>query len=250
MIDRSSGFKKVIAAVGQRPEQGASQNATRHYSEKFSKEVALWLREKIIQLDVGNQVLPPEGKVDTIYGIGNRGKSLDVGVLDIRRYLLLNISIKTFNFKDRQTNNYRHNYTGRFYELLGEDLDLRRSYSHATLVALILIPADSTDDSDPSSFAHAVRQFSKIAKKDRSAAELGFEFVFVGVHSPKGDIYFFDASNSPPRIGSPSKNAQLSINEMLAEVLTMVEERRALTETSPLPVYVPYNFSEPIDSDS
>ena len=120
-------FHRVISNTGARPNDAATQNTTRHYSETFSREVALWLRSKLISRNIGSNVLPPEGKVDTIYGIGNRGKSLDVAVLNDSRYLMLNISIKTFNFKDRATKNYRHNYTGRFYELLGEDLDLRRS---------------------------------------------------------------------------------------------------------------------------
>ena len=103
--------------------------------------------------------MTPEAKDPTVYG----GKSLDVGVVDSRGYLLLDFSIKTFSFKDNKTKNYRHNYTGRFYELLGEALDLRKSYKFATLVALVFLPEDSTSDSDPSSFAFAVRQFSKIA---------------------------------------------------------------------------------------
>jgi hypothetical protein len=117
------------------------------------------LRRIVAKAHIGTSVLTPEAKIPTIY---EGGKSLDVGVVDERQYLLLDLSIKTFNFKDRNTTNYRKNYTGRFYELLGEELDLRRRYRWATLVALVFLPEDSVDDSSPSSFAHAVRQLSKI----------------------------------------------------------------------------------------
>ena len=239
-------FHRVISNTGARPNDAATQNTTRHYSETFSREVALWLRSKLISRNIGSNVLPPEGKVDTIYGIGNRGKSLDVAVLNDSRYLMLNISIKTFNFKDRATKNYRHNYTGRFYELLGEDLDLRRSYEYATLVALILLPEDSISDSNPSSFAHAVRQFSKIIKKDDADKGLGFDYVYIGVHSADGKIYFFDAREFPPRTGEPKEENKQSVSEIIKNICFTVAQRETLIATAKLPVYLPYNFTEPI----
>ncbi len=240
-------FQELIRALGDKPSEQANQNESRHYSEVFSKELALWLREEIINADIGKVVLPPEGKVDTIYGTGNRGKSLDVGVLDENKYLLLNVSIKTFNFKDRRTKNYRHNYTGRFYELLGEDLDLRRSYSFATLVAMIFLPMDSTYDTDPSSFAHAVRQFSKILKKDREEHELGFEYVYVALHDSDGSLFFFDASKYPPRTGQPHTSDRLSVSDVILELKGSVHRRQKTIRSAKLPTYIPFNFTDPVE---
>ena len=238
-------FPELVASLGDKPSEYASQNSTRHYSEVFSKELALWLRQEIIASDIGTTVLPPEGKVDTIYGIGNRGKSLDVGVIDSKKYLLLNISIKTFNFKDKKTNNYRHNYTGRFYELLGEDLDLRRSYPLATLAAFIFLPEDSTIDTDPSSFAHATRQFSKILRRKREKHELGFEYVYIGIHTAHGELYFFDAEKIPPRIGAPLESERTTIESVISELHRAVNDRRNEIENAQLPKYIPYKFADP-----
>ena len=238
-------FQEIVKKLGQKPSEEANQNESRHYSEVFSKELALWLREEIISSKIGAQVLQPEGKVDTIYGTGNRGKSLDVGVVDENKYLILNISIKTFNFKDKKTKNYRHNYTGRFYELLGEDLDLRRSYPLATLVALIFLPQDSTYDTDPSSFAHAIRQFSKIIKKDREEHELGFEYVYIGIHDEQGNLYFFDAAQYPPRIGAPLEKDRKSVDLVIEELKLTVDTRRKDTKNAQLPAYKPFKFTEP-----
>jgi hypothetical protein len=182
-------------------------------------------------------VLTPEAKVKTIYG----GKSLDVGVVDERGYLLLDVSIKTFNFKDRATGNYRHNYTGRFYELLGEELDLRRSYRWATLVAIIFLPADSVTDSSPSSFAHAVRQYSKIISVDHDAP-YGFEQVYIAVHDVKGSIYFFDASEAPPRSGHPPLEIQFNIKNVVEHMRRTVNQRAGRVSNSDMPVYTPFRF--------
>ena len=233
-------FQHVLLKVGKRPSLPASQNVTRHYSETLSKEIALWLRDYLISEALGANVLTPEAKIPTIYG----GKSLDVGVVDQRGYLLLDISIKTFNFKDKQTQNYRHNYTGRFYELLGEELDLRRSYRWSTLVAMIFLPEDCTEDSSPSSFAHAVRQFSKIASTDLSVG-LGFEHVFVGVHGPTGSLYFFNAAEFPPKEGPPPPKQSLHIEDVLAVIRKTVEARRSHVAADPLPTHIRYKFVEP-----
>jgi hypothetical protein len=158
--------------------------------------------------------------------------------------LILDVSIKTFNFKDRNTGNYRHNFTGRFYELLGEELDLRRSYRWATLVALIFLPADSVEDSSPSSFAHAVRQYSKIISLDQDSP-YGFEHVFVAVHDASGAIFFYDAATPPPRTGRPKKGARLTIEDVMATIVGTLNGRAERVKLSEIPEYTPYQFLEP-----
>jgi len=226
-------FLNVLLRTGPRPATEASQHESRHYSETFSKEVALWLRAHLEGDPRLARVLTPEARVRTVYGT----KSLDIAGLDARDYLALDISIKTFNFKDRQTGNYRHNYTGRFYELLGEELDIRRSYRWATLVAMIFLPEDSCFDSDPSSFGHAVRQFSKIAMSPEDAAGAAyFEHVFVAVHDTVGRLFLFDATQRPPRTGTPFVEQQLSIQTVVERVMKTVGERSARIAESPVPV--------------
>jgi hypothetical protein len=84
-----SGFKRVLSASEPRPDLSRGQNATRHYSETFSREVALWLRDLSIKHQLGANVLLPESKVNTVYGEGNSGKSLNVAALDERGYLII-----------------------------------------------------------------------------------------------------------------------------------------------------------------
>ena len=234
-------FKSVLAKVGVRPQGALSQNETRRYSETLSKEIAHWLRDLVIDEGIGARVLTPEAKIPTIY---ERGKSLDVGVVDERNYLVLDISIKTFNFKDRETKNYRHNYTGRFYELLGEELDLRRSYRWSTLVALIFLPSDSTADSDPSSFAHAVRQFSKILNRDHEQG-VGFEHVFVAVHDEDGSIYFFNTHAAPPRTGHPKRSDRMSVDDVIKTIGQSVRARAGRVSKDRLPTRMQFRYLDP-----
>jgi len=243
MVSNDSGFARALARVGAKPTEAVSQHATRHYSERVSREISLWIKEELSAVFDEATVLPPEAKVDTVFGVGSRGKCLDVGVVDRRRYLLVDVSIKTFNFKDRVTGNYRHNYTGRFYELLGEELDIRRSYPLATLVALIFLPEDSTSDSSPSSFAHCVRQFGKISKPSVDSTEQGFDYVFVAVHNEAGAIYFFDARVTPTIQGHPPEAHRLSLQDVLARIRASFDSRRTAIQHSPLPSYKAFEYA-------
>jgi len=220
-------FKDVLARTGIRPTVG-DQNATRHYSETFSKELALWIRGLLEHDPRIHTVLTPEAPVRTCYG----KKSLDVGCLDESNYLALDISIKTFNFRDAKTGRYSHNFTGRFYELLGEGLDLRQSYPAAVLCALVFLPTDGCDDwtpRAPSSFGHAVSLFSKIAGRGKvSEHSLSFEYLFFGLHEPAGIISFFDGSIPPPRKGPPPIGQLLSVEAVLERLLDLVKRRSEL----------------------
>jgi hypothetical protein len=216
----AKSFAEVVTHAGDKPSDG-TQNQTRHYSEEFSRLLAIWLGNEV-RSELGSlEVLPPEAKVPTCFG----DKSLDVGCLDSNRYLALDISIKTFNFKDRKTANYSKNFTGRFYELLGEGLDLRLSYPSAVLVALIFLPEDGCEDGTPrraSSFGNVVKQFQKITMHGSGNAHaLSFDFVFVGLHDVKSKLKFFDAASPPPKHGYPTKgliNTECMIGRLLQKV--------------------------------
>ncbi len=221
------GFPEVLASVG-RPPAATDQNVTRHYSETFSKALALWLRALLLKDSRVHQVLSPEAPVPTCFG----RKSLDVGCKDESGYLALDISIKTFPNRDRDTNRYTHNYTGRFYELLGEGLDIRLSYPDAVLVALVFLPIDGCDDGTPraaSSFGNAVRQFGKIAGRGTDGEHaLSFEHVFIGLYGESDGVLFFDTRTAPPRHGPPARKNMLTTRQMLEAILSTVADRAPL----------------------
>ncbi len=237
-------FADVIRTVGTRPADSADQHATRHYSETLSKALAHWIRDALLARGLGDQVLRPEAKIKTI----DDKKALDVGVLDERGYLVLDVSIKTFNFKRKKGNGgYSHNFTGRFYELLGEELALRRSYRWATLVALVFLPEDSTvDGKRTSSFANAVKRYSKIAAPaQQDVAGARFEHVFIGLHDKNSRIYFFDAGMMPPQMGPPDAAHRLSFEQMLECVASTVQARSGNLAADTLPNHTRFRFAKP-----
>ncbi len=239
MSKHPPSFKSVIKKVGRKPAVLASQNALRHYSETFSKETAHWLRELCIARRFAARVMTPEEPIGTVYG----KKSLDVGAVDDRGYLVLDFSIKTFNFRDRKTGNYRHNFTGRFYELLGEELDLRRSYRFATLIALIFLPSDSVEDGAPSSFALAVKQFSKIVRLPNEAPQsASFDHVFIALHGSDGQLSLFDAAHTPPIGGMPLAPELLTIDQVLSTVAATVKLRSTDLRLDSCPRVREYRF--------
>lgn len=217
-------FVDVLASIGERPDT-LNQNELREYSVQLSKALALWIRKLLLADERVHDVLTPEAKVPTCFG----KKSLDIGCLDPSGYLALDISIKTFSFRDRETGRYTHNFTGRFYELLGEGLDLRLSYPEAVLVALIFLPLDGCGDATPraaSSFGNVVRQFSKIAGRGTDGEHaLSFEYVFVGLYDAGKGVRFFDACLPPPKKSFPEETSLLSMHEMLDRILSTVVER-------------------------
>jgi hypothetical protein len=217
-------FSGVLASVGERPGT-QNQNELREYSVQLSKAVALWIRDLLLADKRVHDVLTPEARVPTCFG----KKSLDIGCLDPSGYLALDISIKTFSFRDRETGRYTHNFTGRFYELLGEGLDLRLSYPEAVLVALIFLPLDGCDDATPraaSSFGNVVKQFSKIAGRGTDGEHaLSFEYVFVGLYDSQKGVQFFDACLPPPKRGCPPSDSLVSMHDMLDRILSTVAER-------------------------
>lgn len=232
-------LREMLASLGPRPAEGAAQDASRNYSERFSAGFAGIAREEAIRAFPDDDVMTPEAIIPTVFGT----KRLDVGIRDTRGYLVADLSIKTFNFKDRRTCNYRHNFTGRFYEFLGEELDVRRSYPHVVLAGLVLLPDDAADDTTPSSFAHAVRQFSKVLHLGGGPFTARFEHMFIGLHSTRGELAFHDATRAPPAAGLPAPSELLSLPEVLAAVRGSVDARRAAVSSAPLPVYRRYRFS-------
>lgn len=236
-------FPEVLNAVGVRP-NATNQNESRHYSETLSKALALWIQQFLHKDKRIHRVLPPEAKVATCFG----KKSLDVGCVDESGYLALDISIKTFPNRDRKTKRYTHNFTGRFYELLGEGLDLRLSYPDAVLVALVFLPADGCDDGTrraASSFGNVVRQFGKIAGRGSDGEHaLSFEQVFIGLYDEVDGVSFFDARNPPPRHGPPPASLMLTTGQMLEAALATVAERAVLRTADKMNIQPAFRWAQ------
>jgi hypothetical protein len=80
-------------------------------------------------------------------GIG--AKKVDVSWATEESGLLLGISIKSINFRDRRSNNFQKNLTNRRGDMLGEALTLHRRFPYAVVAGFMFIDKDAkTDQTD------------------------------------------------------------------------------------------------------
>jgi hypothetical protein len=114
---------------------------------------------------------------------------------------------------------------------------------------LIFLPEDSTlDGKVTSSFANAVKWYSKIAPPEGSdAAGARFEHVYIGLHKPNGTIYFFDVTQAPPQRGAPDQSSRLSFERLLSVISETVARRDSKVAADKLPSYTRFRFAKPPD---
>ena len=240
-----SSFETVLKYAGNNKAILDTQNGKRHYSERFSQDVAEWFAGYLRHDIKHDTLLPPESPIKTSFGT----KRLDIGCVDPNGYLSLDVSIKTFHFRDQRTKKYNKNFTGRFYELLGESLDLHRSYPLAVLAAIIILPIDSCNDSltaAPSSFGCAVRQFSKISGRIEPEDDpILFEHVFIGLYN-SNSIAFFNAMDAPPKQGIPERCYLISIEELIGKLIHSTDIRKATRNISKMREQRTFSWAKPI----
>lgn len=207
-------FLEILETAGPRPAEGVNREHKKNYAEKLSRAIAQAFANSLRSVFPG--VLPDEhgerheSRARTAKGF----KKLDVNYSTADLGLALGVSIKTINFKDRKTGNYRKNYTRVDAELRAEAKDYHDRQPFSVLVAVIFLPVDACDDStsqSPSSFGLAVKYFrTRAARKGpRDEAEL-FERVFLGLYEHSGpdagQVFFFDVTNAPPKAGRPTRD--------------------------------------------
>jgi len=220
-----------------------TQNESRRYSEIFSQEVSEWFAGYLKGGLADYKFLEPEKPVRT----RNGSKRLDIGILDRNSYLALDVSVKTFNFKDRKTNAYSKNFTGRCYELIAESLEIRTNYPYSILVALILLPEDGCEDytdKRPSSFGNAVKTFSKLIQ-GKSLEKISFlcDYGFIGLFNESGEINFFDMNQPPPQKGKPLEIDLLDVHQISQILTKQVHERINIRSEASLPETIKFKWA-------
>ena len=221
-----STFLEALRQTGDRPGEFADRESKKKYSEKLSNKLAILLANKL--RDTGNfkgQILPlPSGKgreTPVPSGAFNKAKKTDVNYSTLSGLELL-VSIKTLGFRDilpatstqpKRPGRYTKNMVRNDHELRAEAMEFHERYPFAVLVALFFIPRDACDDgedSDKSSFAHAVMTFRARAGRRRpdEPAQM-FELFYIGLYDHsgpnRGRVEFFDVMDPPRRTGVPKR---------------------------------------------
>ncbi len=179
----------------------------------------------------------PEGPRPTRDGF----KKLDVNYSTIELGLALGVSIKTINYRDRETQRYTKNYSRVNNELRAEAMDYHQRQPYAVLVGLLFLPVDAADDAGQgrgaevaaaiSSFGAAVRYFrNRAPRRGPDEPPDLFERFFVGLYSwedeARGKLLFYDVERAlPPRDRRPALQEALSLEKVADQIRQTYDER-------------------------
>lgn len=253
-------FTDVLDQTGPRPDELASREPKKKYSEVFSNKIAILIANRLRATNnFKGEILPlpsGQGRESAIpSGAFNKAKKTDVNYSTLSGLELL-VSIKTLGFRDVQRRagangprigRYTKNMVRNDHELRAEAMEFHERYPFAVLAALFFIPRDSCDDgapSDKSSFAHAVMTFRSRAGRVRpdDPAQL-FELFYIGLYDhsgpERGRVEFFDVMDPPRRNGVPRR--LVSLDQVIKRIVEVYGLRNRL--------YIPFEEDED-DSES
>ena len=144
-------LEAALKSVGDKPPDSASAPVKKSYSENVSAAVAGAVAQELRERGLRRARPAPPGELDTsgaerrmAGGIG--AKKVDVTWATEEAGLLLGISIKTINFRDKKTNNFQKNLTNRRGDMLFEAVTLHRRFPYAVLGGLFFLDRGAAHD--------------------------------------------------------------------------------------------------------
>ena len=158
----------ALRALPSKPADNAKADEKKGYSEKLSATVALVLAEELrrrgcrevlpVKIDPGEALLPgllpqpnkragtePSGAERRMAG-GIGAKKVDITWATPESGLILGISVKTINFRDRATGNFQKNLTNRRGDMLMEAVTLHRRFPYAVLGGFFFFDKGAASD--------------------------------------------------------------------------------------------------------
>jgi len=141
----------ALRTLPPKPDDDAPASIKKRYSEQVSNAVAPAFADELRQRGMlGARPGPlggggPSGAERRMAGaIG--AKKVDVTWATEESGLLMALSVKSINFKDRSTNNYQKNLTNRRGDLLYEGVTLHRRFPYAVLAGFLFLDRGAAED--------------------------------------------------------------------------------------------------------
>ena len=217
-----------LKTAGDKPPDTARAPKKKAYSEKISAAVAGAFAQELRNRGLRGARPALPGEIDTsgaerrmAGGIG--AKKVDVTWATEEAGLLLGVSIKTINFRDRGTGNFQKNLTNRRGDMLFEAVTLHRRFPYAVLGGLFFLDKDAATDQTKrrrSTFENAhtrLRLFT--GREDPGGRDEQYERLY---------IVLLDASSSHARfdvylVGKPE--SKIPIADTLDDLLRLTALR-------------------------
>lgn len=151
MIDIDSVLRTAAISVLPKPPEDSSQAIKKRFSETLSAAMALAFAEILRSFGLDNTRPAPPGVLGSsgaerriAGGIG--AKKVDVTWTTEESGLILAVSIKSINFKDRRTQNFQKNVVNRRGDMLMEAVTLHRRFPYAVLCGIFFLDAGANAD--------------------------------------------------------------------------------------------------------
>jgi hypothetical protein len=227
----ASAEELLLAALKGLPAKPADTAAApdkKRYSELMSAAVAVALAEACRDrgLDEARPARPGEvglsGAERRLAG-GIGAKKVDVSFTTEESGLVLGISVKTINFRDRRSNNFQKNLTNRRADMLIEAVTLHRRFPYAVLSGILLIDAQANTDHTAtrrSTFTNAHQRLRLFTgRPDPAGREEQFERLYICLV----DANPFNPSFSAYLVGKPQE--RVSLDAIFDDLIELVGER-------------------------
>jgi hypothetical protein len=221
----AAGFK----TLGPKPPDTANREQKQAYSQSMSAAVALALAEEFRQRGMKDVrpappgVLGKSGAERRIAG-GLGPKKVDVSWATEESGLLLGVSVKTINFRDRKTNNFQKNLINRRGDMLIEAVTLHRRFPYAILAGLLIRDEQAARDHTQrrnSTFHNAYARLKIFSGRDDPAGrDEQFERLIVMLV----DANPFNPNFTAYDVGS-SGLAQVPLDQAFDELISVVATR-------------------------
>lgn len=221
-------LEAALKGLPAKPPDTASREDKKRYSERVSEVAAHAIADELRNRGLKQARPAAPGLLDTsgaerrmAGGLG--AKKVDITWATDEAGLLLAISIKSINFKDRGTGNYQKNLVNRRGDMLMEAVTLHRRFPYAVLAAFFFLDSDAEHDNTAkrkSTFINAHARLKLFTGRDDPAGrDEQFERFY---------LLLLDASPTVVNIrafevGKPQTPIPLS--DVIEDLLSIVAER-------------------------
>lgn len=203
MANIEDRLRAACGTLPGKPPEDAAQADKKRYSELVSQAMALAFADELRSrgMSEARPVDPGElggsGAERRMSG-GLGAKKVDVTWATEESGLLLAMSVKSINFRDRRTGNYQKNLINRRGDLLGEAMTLHRRFPYAVVIGVLFLDSGAAADRTErrsSTFENAhVRLRLFTDRSDPAGRDEQFEQLYVCLldanrFSPTFDLY-------------------------------------------------------------
>lgn len=218
----------ALRELGPKPSDEANRETKKRYSEATSHAVAQAIADELRHRGLDAARPAPPGVLDKsgaerrmAGGIG--AKKVDVTWSTEESGLLLGLSIKTINFRDRRTRNYQKNLTNRRGDMLFEGVTLHRRFPYAVLGGLFFLDKGAATDQTKkrrSTFLNAHARFQLFTgRDDPGGRDEQYERLYIMLMDASAQHVDLAAYN----VGEPNK--PVAMDQIIDELVKLVAMR-------------------------